>query len=664
MTTLVGTGGALACFIGLALLWTFPLITHGSTHIPGDGPGDNIGALWNFWWTRFALAQDLDLFHTRHLFAPEGTSLGLHAQLAVPALLGATVLGGVPLIPAHNVLLIVTLALNGLCAYWLLRRETGDDIAALLGGVIFAGSPFFVAHLHGHFNVLSAWSLPLACLATRAATPGSHRWAVGFGAVLGLTVYLDYYYALYAGALAGVLLLLQRYDVRLTHGVAHSHPSTADRWLIGVTIVVAAVVVPIAIADGLTPGPPQPGLSDPFNGQQLLWLLLAIVALRRWRPRLSFSATHAAAPSRWVVVPIAIGIAILMSAPLGIAVLGVVLNGDYVSQTYPWRSGAQGVDLATLVMGPPFHWIAGTPALAYDWLGIDMIERSAWMGIVPLGLALTGWRLAPRPQTMRWLVVGGGAFLWALGPHLTILGWNSGLVLPNAVLRYLPVLSNARVPGRTMVIVFLAVAVLSAFGIAELRRRGFPIVGCAVVATLLLAELWPGRFPLTALESSPLYESLRIHPASGAVLELPMGIRDGFGETGRLDHQTLWYQTIHERPMTGGFVARMPASTVRAYTEHPLLSTLLALSSSTPPSEAVRLPDGEEAQRALRALDIRFIVLNRQTAPPALANWVDAVGGPVRVQLGADDLRDWFLVADPATDVDRAQTNERSIVKR
>lgn len=653
MTRLARTGGALACFIGLALLWTFPLVHHGVSHIPGDGPGDNVGALWNFWWTRFALTHELPLFHTRYLFAPAGTSLGLHAQLAVPALVGATVLGGMPLLAAHNVLLIVTLALNGLCASWLLRRETGDGIAALLGGAIFAGSPFVAAHLHGHFNVLSAWSLPLVCLAARAATPSSRRWAVGLGAAIGLTAYLDYYYALYAVALAGVLLLAQRHDVRLALGGARPQPSRGDRWLIGATLIVAAVVVPIAVADGLTSGPPRPGLGDPFNGLQILWLLVAIVAWRRWRPRLSFPATPAAPSGHFRAPLLALGIASVVSAPLGLAILDVVLNGDYVSQTYPWRSGVQGVDLATVVLGPPFHWIAGWPALVYDWRGIDTIERSAWMGVVPLGLALAGWRFGPRAQTTRWLVVGGGAFLWALGPHLTIFGWNSGLVLPNAVLRYLPVLSNARVPGRTMVIVFLAVAVLSAFGIAELRRRGFPTVACVALAMLLLADLWPGRFPLTALERSPLYESLRMHPASGTVLELPMGLRDGFGETGRLDHRTLWYQTIHERPITGGFVARLPPSTERAYADHPLLSTLLALSASTPPSQTPGLPDGEDALRALRGLDVRFIVLNRETAPPALVDWVDVLR---LARLGGDDFRDWFLVGDPVTDVDGART--------
>ena len=47
------------------------------------------------------------------------------------------------------------------------------------------------------------------------------------------------------------------------------------------------------------------------------------------------------------------------------------------------------------------------------------------------------------------------------------------------------------------------------------------------------------------------------HP--GAVLELPLGIRDGFGEYGVLDSRVQDHQTLHEKPLVGGFVSRMPA---------------------------------------------------------------------------------------------------------
>src|SRR5258707_831865 len=58
------------------------------------------------------------------------------------------------------------------------------------------------------------------------------------------------------------------------------------------------------------------------------------------------------------------------------------------------------------------------------------------------------------------------------------------------------------------------------------------------------------------LDHPAIYDVLLRQSEPGAVCELPIGLRDGFGETGIFDSRTLWYQTIHKRPMTGGFVAR------------------------------------------------------------------------------------------------------------
>ena len=43
----------------------------------------------------------------------------------------------------------------------------------------------------------------------------------------------------------------------------------------------------------------------------------------------------------------------------------------------------------------------------------------------------------------------------------------------------------------------------------------------------------------------------------GTVLEVPLGIRDGSGERGKLDPWLSYYQTVHGQPEMGGFVARL-----------------------------------------------------------------------------------------------------------
>src|SRR4029077_15418332 len=100
-------------FIPSAVVWTFPLCLHLSSHLPGPGIGDNAAFLWNFWWMRTALASGSDYFHTTYLFAPIGTDLTLHTHTALAAFAGATVLKGLPLAAALNVTTLAGLSLNG-----------------------------------------------------------------------------------------------------------------------------------------------------------------------------------------------------------------------------------------------------------------------------------------------------------------------------------------------------------------------------------------------------------------------------------------------------------------------------------------------------------------------------------------------------------------------
>ena len=124
-----------------------------------------------------------------------------------------------------------------------------------------------------------------------------------------------------------------------------------------------------------------------------------------------------------------------------------------------------------------------------------------------------------------------------------------------------------------------ASAVLGAITAAEWRRgsrHGLLIL--VLVSLVLAADYLPAPFPLTALDRPEIYETLRDRREHGAVCELPLGIRDGFGEHGSFDDRVLFYQTIHQRPLVGGFIARLPAAVITTYQGDPLLAGLLRLS--------------------------------------------------------------------------------------
>lgn len=174
---------AAAVFLGvMAVVWTFPLVTKLSSHLPGGGAGDNVAFLWNFWWMRTALDRGHDFFRTSYLFAPAGVDLTLHTHTALNAFSGATLLAELPEVAALNVTALASVFLSGLAAYFLAWRITGHAPASAVAGLVYGGSPFMSAHLNGHFNLTSAWTLPVFALAlSEAMARPSIRWAIAAG---------------------------------------------------------------------------------------------------------------------------------------------------------------------------------------------------------------------------------------------------------------------------------------------------------------------------------------------------------------------------------------------------------------------------------------------------------------------------------------------------
>ena len=90
----------------------------------------------------------------------------------------------------------------------------------------------------------------------------------------------------------------------------------------------------------------------------------------------------------------------------------------------------------------------------------------------------------------------------------------------------------------------------------------------------------------------------------------------------------MFYQTIHTRPIVGGYLSRLPASVLAFYANDPLLNGLLHLSEPAGPPEMdgpPALADASVAAERLRANGIAFVVLDRAAAPARLTEYVETV---------------------------------------
>jgi hypothetical protein len=118
------------------------------------------------------------------------------------------------------------------------------------------------------------------------------------------------------------------------------------------------------------------------------------------------------------------------------------------------------------------------------------------------------------------------------------------------------------------VISSLALAVLAGLGFASLKKRSDTRFACAL-CLVVLDYLWL-PYPLRDDPLSPLYARLHAEAAPGAVLDLPF--TDGASSV-----QNMRAQTVHERPIAGGYVSVLPEAPLLAIRGDVALSDLFGL---------------------------------------------------------------------------------------
>ena len=217
------------------------------------------------------------------------------------------------------------------------------------------------------------------------------------------------------------------------------------------------------------------------------------------------------------------------------------------------------------------------------------------------------------------------------------------MIAPAVVLRYVPLVANARMPGRAMVVVYLAVGVLCGIGLSSFSAsRQRPVLTYWLLGSLIVVEYLAAPFATTPVECPPIYQVVRDRPEPGALADLPLSLGDGFGELTPVDPQLFICQSVHGRPVVGGALARLPRNVVPSYRADPLVATLLRLSGASERTFPSVVLSSERIAEQLSRDQIKFIVLNRRTASAELRAFVERQL-PLRL-LADDEVRSVYLV--------------------
>ena len=130
----------------------------------GRAVGNHYDALFSIWrlsWIAHSLRDGADLFDA-NIFYPERLTFAYSDAMLLPGLLGAPLAwAGMKPATVYNLLVLATFPATGFAMYVVVEARTRSVPAAVLSAVIFAFSPYRIAHM-AQVELLWMWPIPLA----------------------------------------------------------------------------------------------------------------------------------------------------------------------------------------------------------------------------------------------------------------------------------------------------------------------------------------------------------------------------------------------------------------------------------------------------------------------------------------------------------------------
>jgi hypothetical protein len=607
---------AIAGYLLAAIVFTWPLPLHLADSLLGPPDSDVGEYIWNLWVFR----HEIVAHHSSPLFTSEILSLATPAALTLQNytpfanVLAFPVLPLLGIVCTFNVLTMLASVLSAYAMFLYARHRTRDACAGWIAGLLFGFSAYIAARQTEHLSLALAAPLPVFGLLLHRVTrqPRLSR-AVFSGGVVAWAYLCDPYYAVYC-------LLMLAFAMAYTALSVESRAPFWGRWPVILVDVAICAAFGLIVAVLVTGG----GRFELFGRQVsitelytpvLVAVLLAGLRyslLRRLRLRLVRLQLRTA-------VPLLAGATAAMGFMLAPVLLAFASpNGSPLSVGVPlyWRSSPSGLDLLSYVLPNPYHLLA--PAGVARWLSaqpnglIDSVGAVSWvsLGTILFATARRGFRPA-----RGWVIFTVTFGLLSLGPFIHVAGFNTFIPTPWALLRYAPIIGAARMPGRFAVLASMGVAMLCAMAVHRIRQTSVrpDAVGIGLVV-LLAIELLPLSRPLSSAAIPDINRVIAADRRDVRVLNLPFGLRDGVSSRGDQTSSYQFFQTLHEKPLVGGYLSRLPPNAIEHYRQIPLISELLDLSEGLPvdPHRARAALAQTPASRA--ALNIGWVVIDTQRA--------------------------------------------------
>ncbi len=315
----------------------------------------------------------------------------------------------------------------------------------------------------------------------------------------------------------------------------------------------------------------------------------------------------------------------LLIASLAFAILTLpfmwpLLREQFTSDTSGYFIAHQeryaGTDLLAFFTPSNYHPLLG-PSVnnIYERFYPGLWKSPAFIGYSVLILGCLGILCSGRRGRF-WWITSIALFILALGPRPRVLGQT---LFSHPLPWGIPLIRLIRHAGRVNILLTLCWSLLAAWGcLALLRRLKSQRQAYLVTAGILILtafEYCPVPFPSTCVEVPRFYLELAQEPDEFAILEIPLGRQPA--------KISMYYQTIHERPLLDGHISRTPPHAYDFIESNELLSLLRQY--SVPGHEGpftLPFPDVSRQLEALAEAGINYVVFHRDMiSPTMLAAW-------------------------------------------
>ena len=566
---------ATAAYLAIALAVTWPLARGLGRDVASD-LGDSLLAMWAVSWDCEQIVAilhghasaalhyfDANIFHP----APLALAYSEHFTAQAIQALPVYVLTHNPIL-CYNLLFLSTFVLSGLGAYLFVRELTGDDIAAFVGGLLFAFAPYRMAE-SSHLQVLSAQWMPFALYGLRRYFASGRTVPLAGACAALVAEYLSSNDSvLYFTPFAAAFALWEIGQRRMWGNVGMWGQLAAAA--IGIIVVTMPFLVPYLV------------LRDAFH---LAWPRGEVI---RYSADVYSYATAPHGQPLWGRMASA------WPTPEGELFPGVVTLLLALAGVLFWRDrdaeDRRDVDVgrastgrralsAILAFVAVLYGVAFIAVLAARRVTVDTdlfavritnANQVLLRGLIAFVLVCVLSRRVRR-HTRAWMrahgffVIALIAAAWlSLGPQPEALGRPLALASPyNVLYEHVGGFDALRAPARYGVIVTLMLATLGGLGAAVATRRRATRIALAPLALLFLAEgaVLPftvnGQQPPVGLaapeprlhrpgRAPAIYARVNALPADAVLAELPLGDPD-------YDRRAMFYSSVHWRQILNGY---------------------------------------------------------------------------------------------------------------